>query len=164
MLWCQVLHINYTTDNICDSLRTEVRGVDTKYLFIQQNSVRSSSTAGHVASLIPLVKSANIILHRNFSFQMLHNSSWMWQRMDKVVLNVYFTSFIIFQFFWRKQQRFVPKIIQLISRMKPFMGNLQREEKSSYLDGLRRDSMLFEDFVEPCKTKKNTGFITGLCI
>ncbi len=54
------------------------------------------------------------------------------------------------------------------------MGNLQREEKrreekrreekSSYLDGLRRDSMLFEDFVEPCKTQKNTGYITGLCI
>ncbi len=74
VLWCQVLHINYTTDNICDSLRSEVRGVDTKYLFVQQNSVRSSSMAGHVASLIPLVKSANIILHLNF--QMLHNS-WL---------------------------------------------------------------------------------------
>lgn len=29
-LWCQVLHINDTTDNICGSPRTEVRGADTK--------------------------------------------------------------------------------------------------------------------------------------
>lgn len=34
------------------------------------------------------------------------------------------------------------------------MGNFERKGKRSYLDGLRRESMLFEDFVEPCKTKK----------
>lgn len=34
------------------------------------------------------------------------------------------------------------------------MGNFERKGKRSYLDGLRRESTLFEDFVEPCKTKK----------
>lgn len=35
-----------------------------------------------------------------------------------------------------------------------FMGSFERKGKRSYLDGLRRESTLFEDFVEPCKTKK----------
>lgn len=34
------------------------------------------------------------------------------------------------------------------------MGNYQRQKKRSYLDGLRRESKLFDDFVEPCKTRK----------
>lgn len=37
------------------------------------------------------------------------------------------------------------------------MGNYQREKKRSYLDGLRRESTLLEDFVEPCKTRKING-------
>lgn len=37
------------------------------------------------------------------------------------------------------------------------MGNYQRRKKGSYLDGLRRESTLFEDFVEPCKTTKING-------
>lgn len=37
------------------------------------------------------------------------------------------------------------------------MGNYQRRKKYSYLDGLRRESTLFEDFVEPCKTGKING-------
>lgn len=32
----------------------------------------------------------------------------------------------------------------------------RREEKVLYLDGLRRDSTLLEDFVEPCKTRGET--------
>lgn len=40
--------------------------------------------------------------------------------------------------------------------MKPLMGNWHQEEKSSYLDGLRGDSTLLEDFVEPCKTQGET--------
>lgn len=51
--------------------------------------------------------------------------------------------------------RLVPKIIQ--SKSEPFMGNYQRQKKRSYLDGLRRESTLFEDFVEPCKTRKING-------
>lgn len=51
--------------------------------------------------------------------------------------------------------RLVPKII--LSKSEPFMGNLQRKEKCPYLDGLRRESTLFEDFVEPCKTRKING-------
>lgn len=37
--------------------------------------------------------------------------------------------------------------------MEPFMGNRQEEEKSSYREGLRRDSTLLEDLVEPCKAQ-----------
>lgn len=51
--------------------------------------------------------------------------------------------------------RLAPKIIQ--SKSGPFMGNYQRRKKYSYLDGLRRESTLFEDFVEPCKTGKING-------
>lgn len=50
----QVLHISCTIENICDPLRTEVRGVDTNGLS-QQHTVRSSSMAGHTVLLIPLV-------------------------------------------------------------------------------------------------------------
>lgn len=39
--------------------------------------------------------------------------------------------------------------------MKPFMGNRQEDEKRSYREGLRRDSTLLEDLVEPCQAQRD---------
>lgn len=47
-----------------------------------------------------------------------------------------------------------PQINSVYNNSKTFTGNFERKGKRSYLDGLRRESTLFEDFVEPCKTKK----------
>lgn len=55
-----------------------------------------------------------------------------------------FTSFIIFLSFWGKQRLALEK--------------RREDDKISYLDGLRLESMLFEDFVEPCKTQGHQGF------
>lgn len=98
LLWCRVLHINYTTDNICDSLRTEVRGADTKYLCVQLNSVGSSSMAGHVASLTLVTLQISYYV-QSFPLKCLISDC------DKVVLEIHFTSFIIFLCFWSKQWR-----------------------------------------------------------
>lgn len=42
-----------------------------------------------------------------------------------------------------------------MSPIKLFMGNRQEEEKSSYREGLRRDSTLLEDLVEPCQAQRD---------
>lgn len=98
LLWCRVLPINYTTDNICDSLRTELRGADTKYLCVQLNSVGSSSMAGHVASLTLVTLQISYYV-QTFPFPCLISDC------DKLVLEIHFTSFIIFLCFWSKQWR-----------------------------------------------------------
>lgn len=70
LLWCRVFHINYTTDHIWDSLRTEVRGTDTKYLFFWSNKTVWGPVQWR-GMLLPLATSANIILHADPSFQKL---------------------------------------------------------------------------------------------
>lgn len=70
--------------------------------------------------------------------------------MEKVGLRVYFTS-----------DREISSQNNSLN-LKPFMGNYQRRKEGSYLDGLRRESTLFEDFVEPCKKRKINGIYTGI--
>lgn len=63
--------------------------------------------------------------------------------MQKVGLPVCFTS----------HREISSQINSVYSNSNTLMGNFKRKGKHSYLDGLRRESTLFEDFVEPCKTK-----------
>lgn len=64
--------------------------------------------------------------------------------MQKVGLPVCFTS----------HRENSSQIDSVYSNHNTFMGNFERKGKCSYLDGLRRESTLFEDFVEPYETKK----------
>lgn len=59
--------------------------------------------------------------------------------MHKVGLPVCFTSHREISF----------QINSVYSNSNTFMGNFEIKGKCSYLDGLRRESTLFEDFVEP---------------
>lgn len=155
----QFLHTAYTTDNICDFLGTEVGGIDTKYLCVQLSSMRSGSMGGYVAT-------THILLQQNFLFQTLHAEG----DRGRIRWSLIFVSLPSLSFFFLLENtseissknnfnRFSP-----ISQMKPFMGNLRPVEKSSYLEGLRRDSMLFEDFVEPWKEEEHKCFNISICI
>ena len=106
LLLCHMLHINYTTDNICDSLKIEVKEVDTKYLFVQQNSKRSSSTERHVVSLIPPGKNRQISRYSStFRFQILCISS-VRLKMFKADVDICFSCFIIHLNLCLKHRRF----------------------------------------------------------
>lgn len=67
VLWCRVLHINYTTDNICDSPRTEVRGGRTPNISVSNRTLWGPvQWQDALLSLIPPVESANIWLQLHF--------------------------------------------------------------------------------------------------